>query len=234
VKSQEEKMTMIFEKILNSVHPLVLRILRPMAHHFSDRYHSERIQKIIALKFPNLNLTPNSLVLDLGSNRGRFARALADSRATIICFEPNPDVFSESVKLLKKFKNVFILQVAVSTKSGITKLYLHKNHKEDPIGYSISASINSKKENVSNQDFYIVPTFEFKTFIENIEKIDLLKIDIEGAEADLWKVIEMNYQKIEYLLLEPHVIEGDTFWLTRAQNFVIEKKLSDRWYLDWE
>lgn len=212
----------------------MFRILRPVAHFFSDRHHANRIARIVSAKFPELKITDSSTILDLGSNRGRFARAFAKTGALIICFEPNPDVFSNAVKLLRRYTNVFHLQAAVSESSGITKLFLHRSRNSDPVGFSISASIHSEKENIAIDNYYFVPKISLESILENLPCVELLKIDIEGAEADLWPTIEKYHAKIHHLILEPHQLDNSYGWHKRAQIFIKNKNLQSVWFLDWE
>jgi hypothetical protein len=188
----------------------------------------------VLAKFPELEITDSSTILDLGSNRGRFARAFAKTGALIICFEPNPDVFSNAVKLLRRHTNVFHLQAAISDSSGITKLFLHRSRSSDPVGFSISASIHADKGNIAIDNFYFVPKISLDNILKNLPRVELLKIDIEGAEADLWPTIEKYYAKISHLILEPHQLGDSNAWYERAQNFIENKNLQSVWFLDWE
>ena len=219
---------------LRRVTNLILRTLRPLAHYLSDSVHSKRIARLVNRKFPDLKITNSSIILDLGSNRGRFAKAFAQTGGIIWCFEPNPDVFSSAVKLLKTYPNVFHMQAAVARNSGMTKLFLHKSRNIDPIGFSISASIDSNKENVSPENYYVVPAISLASILENLNHVDLLKIDIEGAEKELWPTIEENYMSIKHLVLEPHRMDGSEAWYERASKFIEENGLQTKWFLDWE
>lgn len=222
------------EVLLGRVRNILLRTLRPLAHYFSDSFHSRRIRRLVNGKIPDLIITNSSIILDLGSNRGRFAKAFAHTGGIIWCFEPNPDVFSRAVKLLKSYPNVFHMQAAVARNSGMTKLFLHKNRNIDPIGFSISASIDSNKKNVSPGNYFAVPAISLSSILENLSHVDLLKIDIEGAEKELWPIIEENFLLINHLVLEPHHIDGSEDWYQRATRFIEENGLQTKWFLDWE
>jgi FkbM family methyltransferase len=116
-------------------------------------------------------------VLDIGANIGYytllFAR-LVSEKGKVIAFEPGPDNFA----LLKKnvetngYKNVILVQKAVSNKTEKVKLYLHKSEKKQHSLYSPDNSQESIEVESVRLDDYIN------------EKVDFIKIDIEGAEGE--------------------------------------------------
>ena len=103
-------------------------------------------------RFDNLNAIQlkNSLILDLGANRGDFSKWALDQGASVIAFEPDKDAYLQLIKRLNKFENFFPLNSAVSNKTALSKFYFHKNKKIDPIGFSISSSLLEEKANINN------------------------------------------------------------------------------------
>jgi FkbM family methyltransferase len=183
-----------------------------------------------------LKLSQESVVFDIGLNRGRFSLAFAATGASIIGLEPNPYVFRNAVKILSKFRNMHLLQAAAVSEPGIYKLYFHINHKMDPIGFSISSSLKSKKTNIDIGHFHNVVGLGLDNLINCHEKIDLMKIDIEGGEIDLFQSLMRNSHKIEYLLLELHSdrVAGGEEEILGFRKFIRENKLEIKWKLDWE
>ena len=202
----------------------------------SDNNQKNRILKVLKKRFPNLDLNSNSIVIDLGSNRGRFSLAVSNFGAKVFAFEPNFEAFIYSRIKLKKFQNVSIFNVAISNQSGLIKLYHHLNYSKDPLGYSVSSSLLSEKSNVSNTDFALVPTIDINEIFKEFDRIDLLKIDVEGSERLLWKAIQENFMKIEYLIIENHDdrLENHSDWVKNARFFIEEHNLEAKWRLDWE
>lgn len=121
---------------------------------------------------------PGDTVLDIGANIGYYTLLFARQtgpQGTVIAFEPDPDNFA----LLKKnveangYQNVELVQKAVSNENGAITLYLDQkykgNHRIRPFD---GASRSIEIEAVALQDF----------LKDRAEEIDLIKIDIEGAE----------------------------------------------------
>ena len=209
------------------------RILRSVYRPIRNKKNLKFIDTEIFKRFRNLNVIElkNSLVLDLGSNRGDFSKWALDQGATVIAFEPDKDAYLQLVKRLNKFENFFPLNSAVSNKTGLSKFYFHKDKKIDPIGFSISSSLVEEKANIDNSFFNPVLCIDLEVIIKELS-IKLLKIDIEGAESLIWPAVKQNYQNIEYLLLEIHrTINKDL--TTEIELFIKQNGLSNKWRTDW-
>jgi hypothetical protein len=63
-------------------------------------------------------------------------------------------------------------------------------------------------------------------------KIDLIKIDVEGAEKEIWPILRNHWHQINYLLLEVH--DGANPSLRQEMNkFIQDHKLESRWSVQW-
>ncbi len=211
-------------------------MLRPVVYKFTARRHSRRIASKVMEVFPSLVVDNSSTILDLGSNRGRFSKAFVKTGARIIAVEPNPNVFADTVRELRKYKNIEYLQAAIVDEPGNMNLYFHKSNQIDPVGFSISASLKSNKKNISKESSRPVMTIGFESLMKNFDSVTLLKIDIEGGEVDLFDMIINNAGKIKYLLVETHLdrVPGGHEALSRLQAFIAAQKLSSTWSLEWE
>ena len=160
------------------------RILRSVYRPIRNKKNLNFIDTEIFKRFSNLNVIEltNSLILDLGANRGDFSKWALDQGATVIAFEPDKDAYLQLIKRLNKFENFFPLNSAVSNKTGLSKLYFHKDKKIDPIGFSISSSLVEEKANIDNSFFNPVLCIDLEVIVKELP-IKLLKIDIEGAES---------------------------------------------------
>lgn len=117
------------------------------------------------------------IVLDLGANIGYYILILAKlvgKNGKVFAFEPDPDNFA----ILKKnieingYKNVTLIQKAVSNKTGKEKLYLSKYNKG-------AQTIYDKDD---NSEFIEVESIRLNDYFKNNNRVDFIKMDIEGAE----------------------------------------------------
>ena len=209
------------------------RILRSVYRPIRNKKNLKFIDTEIFKRFSNLNVIElkNSLILDLGANRGDFSKWALGQGATVIAFEPDKDAYLQLVKRLNKFENLFPLNLAVSNKTGLSKFYYHKDKKIDPIGFSISSSLVEEKANIDNSFFNPVLCIDLEVIVKELP-IKLLKIDIEGAESLIWPAVKQNYQNIDYLLLEIHnTINKDLS--SEIELFIEQNGLQNKWRTDW-
>jgi len=99
----------------------------------------------------------------------------------VISFEPEKN----NIKALRtninlnKLKNIEIVELACSDKKGHFDFYLNK---ENTGGHSLLALKNSREKVIIETD-----TLDSILKKNNISRADLMKIDVEGAEAEVLK-----------------------------------------------
>ena len=136
------------------------------------------------------------VVLDLGANIGYYTlifAKLVGKRGKVFAFEPDPTNFS----LLKKnvemngYKNVELVQKAVSNKTGKIKLYLCEDNKGDHRIYNSHDGRQSIEIEAIRLDDY------FKNYNG---AVDFIKMDIQGAEGGaiqgMFNLLKKNNVKI--------------------------------------
>lgn len=142
------------------------------------------------------------VVIDLGANIGYFtllSARLVGEQGRVYSFEPEPKNF----KYLKKnielngYKNVFPQNKAVSDKNGKIKLYIcHYDSGHHTINQH--KGIDSYKPDFKDKEEFVeIETVRLDDFLEGREqKVDVMKIDIEGAEmlalSGMDKTIKQN------------------------------------------
>lgn len=138
-------------------------------------------------------IKPGSVVVDLGANQGEFSDYMAkDFNAEVYAIEPVPELFNRipASPRLKKF------QYCVS---GQNKPY--QLHLPDSQCATLSDKVSGKKKVI------IVEGITLKTFLENqnINRVNLLKIDIEGAEIEMFENLEKEtLAKLDQITVEFH------------------------------
>jgi FkbM family methyltransferase len=149
-----------------------------------------------------------STVIDVGANIGYFtllAAKLVGNNGIVISFEPEPTSFSLLTKSvgMNNFDNVTLAQKCISNIDGQQLLHLSPNHNKGL--HSIARDLGGSS--------ILVPSARLDTIANTfgIGSIDLLKIDVEGAE--------------------PEVLEGAERLLseTRVRNIIMEWEHPETW-----
>lgn len=122
--------------------------------------------------FPRF-LRQNSTVVDLGANIGTFSRRISDKYdCTCYAIEPNPECFAR----LGGMERVRRFNLALADREGTTNFFVSPNSEASSF---VRTSASDREIQVS---MVRLDTFAKQ---QGIERIDLLKVDIEGAELPL-------------------------------------------------
>ncbi len=163
------------------------------------------IEEIFFNKEYDLSISDPKNILDLGSNIGLSVMFFATKypEARIISIEPDPDTFKLLEKNTKQFNNVVLLQSAISNTKGNIVFFKNQKHNASSIYH----------RNSDDQKITVNTTTLLDIFSENnLNEIDILKFDIEGAE---FKVFENwnDWQKIKSITGEIHadLSENESF-----------------------
>jgi FkbM family methyltransferase len=143
--------------------------------------------------------------IDIGANIGLFTEWVLDrfgSDTEVISVEPNSQAVEAFEFLHKGKNNVHLKKLAVSEKSG-DELELGVNP-----GNSLISSLDHL-EGLSQTEK--VSTISLNDLLADFgwEQCDLLKIDVEGAEYDIFKsVTSDDLKKFKFILMEFHYNNG--------------------------
>lgn len=139
-------------------------------------------------------ISNNSCIVDCGVNHGEFSTQISKKwSCKIHGLEPDPRLF----KNLPKINNCQFHQLALSDTEGSMKFNL---------GESMCSSLLFREE--ENSQTVESQTISLPRFCEinRIDKIDLLKLDIEGAEIQVLKSLKGEWiaKKIIQITVEFH------------------------------
>lgn len=142
--------------------------------------------------FENI-IKPGDVVLDLGANIGLFSRKAAKIAGKVISVEASPEHFACLVENTSEFNNIEYINALVvgNDNSGDTNtVYSHRSSKE-------------------------TITIEKIMKIYNLDKIDFIKVDIEGGEYALLSNTPVEVlDKIDKISCETHDdIKNKDFYL---------------------
>lgn len=162
--------------------------------------HSKNCRDLV---FEYADYLRDKVVIDIGSNIGLFARSLAENLpySQIHLFEPSLEYFNKSKELLKDYKNIVYNNFAVGDLAEEKILYKSDSN----IGWNTLY----KKDPNQDEKFFekmiaeSVKIVKLDDYYRDIEKIDFIKIDVEGYERN---VLEGSWNLIEkfkpYILIE--------------------------------
>jgi FkbM family methyltransferase len=131
------------------------------------------------------------IVLEVGAYHGRDTAMMAKLAEYVYAFEPSPRNFSTLEKNLESFDNITLIQKGVFNESGKLELEYGKTSDDDGFLAPDSGSAEKKRTEVP------VDTLESHVESLNIDTVDFLKVEAEGAEPEVLKGIgELNIEKI--------------------------------------
>ncbi|MAE49227.1 hypothetical protein CMI48_00660 [Candidatus Pacearchaeota archaeon] len=182
---------------------------------FQDKQYHEALQA----------LPKKAIILDLGANIGTFTTLAAKNQNTkkVYAYEPFPEntaLLVRNIAMNDLNEKVSINAEAVSGKSGTTKFYL--NHK-GPATHSLH---NKTGKSIT------VPTISLSQILkkQKIKKVDLLKLDVEGAEEDiLFNTTKTDLKKIKHIVMEyhPNINLNKLLTFLKKNNFQVSHRASN-------
>jgi len=147
-----------------------------------------------------------SIIVDLGSGHGKFASVILErfpySKAILV--EADPYLIENLSSIFKDKMNIEILNKAIGDKreEGI-RLFRSKNFEFNSINKSFSEKGGGSDSH--SEVFVSMITLQdiFSQF--NLHKIDLLKVDVEGSEWDIFENFsEKDAERIDQISVEFH------------------------------
>lgn len=123
-------------------------------------------------------------VVDVGAQIGYFtviAAALVNPGGAVYSFEPDPGCFSRLVQNSRRYPWIAVFNTAVADRTGEIQFFC--SPKQDESGWGAIFNENGRRAQL------VVPvcTLDSWRSINGIESVDLLKIDVEGAECRVLK-----------------------------------------------
>jgi FkbM family methyltransferase len=126
-------------------------------------------------------LTPGGVFLDVGGNTGIYtikaAKFLAAQGGTVVTFEPFPEMLATLSRNVRanNFCNVRLRGFCLGETTGVSELWMNFHR---PASYSL-VHRDDQAASLSTLVFRLDEVFP----LEKLERIDYVKIDVEGAES---------------------------------------------------
>ena len=175
-------------KPLFRIYALLLSLLKPkIVMTEGSKIYLDKNDSLLLSIYPNFEpaetklvkycVKKNMVTVDAGAYIGYFTllmSKLVGEKGSVHAFEPGRENFNllEKNVYLNNYKNVILNNSALSNKSGTTKLFISG---ENPQDHRIVENEKSKK-------WEFVKTITLDRYFRNNQKVDFIKMDIQGAE----------------------------------------------------
>jgi len=167
----------------------------------STAYHiinsTEKIERMVRL----INSDAKT-IFDVGANCGIFSAFAARKlpSASIYAFEPSTNLIP-FIKMNCSDLNVSIHNIAISARAGIKKLFINLDSQQTNSFNYNSVSIFTSNNRIQEQKIDCISLDEF-TKNNNISEIDVLKVDVQGFEGEVFRGAKFSLPKVQQLFIE--------------------------------
>lgn len=215
------------------VRALIPLRLRTAIRVFLHRYPYDR-----RVRFPEigrLRLPLRPVVFDAGANVGDFAEAMIAFRpwVRLHCFEPLPDAFATLQQTVGSYGGIALNNFALGAHSGRSELLVSRFGEAS----SFLELGRVLEERVYGIDFTIerridVPVETISDYVlgRGVDRIDLLKMDVQGFEIEVLRGAEKVLDRVDWIYTEvqflelyrggPHADDIKTFLAEHGFDFV--------------
>ena len=155
------------------------------------------------------NLTPHSVCIDAGANLGVYTRMMAMTGATVHAYEPDPWTFAKLVEVCNDLPNVVLHNKAIGLTAGAVPLTRPEGWEEDREATSQSVRVVDDTGQAARgpiETDVVVDMVAFETVLSEIGPVDIIKMDIEGAELPILEAIARAPDRYPFkaLFVETH------------------------------
>ena len=192
----------------------------PYHMNYKEFFIENKYKKYFNKKFDN--------IVDVGANVGVFTEYLIQNEFSekIIAVECDSKALKDLKNNFKREYRVEIISKALSSTNDPITFY---QSEENPVISSVIPpdKLKNHMAGVKGNNEVIVEAITIKDLVDKLGTIDLLKIDIEGAEYEIIKNVDPSlFKNINNLLIECHFFEED--YLEKYNSLI--QKLSDSGY----
>ncbi|MGZ6960927.1 MAG: FkbM family methyltransferase [Ilumatobacteraceae bacterium] len=149
----------------------------------------------------NYMVQPGWTVLDVGANVGVFTVHAVTRGATVYAFEPNPDScgrLRRNVTMNNLSDRVQVFETALGDESGVGEMIVERG--------GTTGGVVVRLDNLSSEARTVVSvdTLDAIMPLLGLARIDLLKMDIEGAEVEALRGAEQTLPMVQRAIIEYH------------------------------
>ena len=154
--------------------------------------------------FLNL-IQPNDIVFDVGANQGHYTilfSHLVGSMGEVHAFEPLPTTFatlSKEISKFKKYDNIYLNNSAVSDTNSVANIYIPEgDHRQASLTtHKVGSWSNAKK--IETYECQVIKLDDYARSLSK-QRLDFIKLDVEGAELLALKGFSQSLKKFRPLI----------------------------------
>jgi FkbM family methyltransferase len=158
------------------------------------RFRDQKVE----FAFIRRHVRSGDIACDIGANKGSFVFWLSRwcRKGTVVAFEPQPPLARSLAAICSRLRldNVRVEAKAVYSRSGDIELLV-------PKGHSPGASLIGKFRTTIDYQSISVPMVSLDDYFDRDQRVSLLKIDVEGAELEVFKGAERILREQSPLLV---------------------------------
>lgn len=157
--------------------------LQLMQHGIREEASTKMIQSI---------LKPDWICIDIGANLGYYALLEAKLGGFVYAIEPVKSSYDALVKSieLNNYKNIKVFNLAIDSQTGIKNIKIsHRHNWATMLDFKFAAARYKKKFNRFYKGIEKVNAITLDDFVfdNKIDKIDFIRMDVEGYETEIIK-----------------------------------------------
>lgn len=161
-------------------------------------------------------LRPGMRILDVGANLGYYTALFGvktGAAGRVVALEPDPENFRFLQKTIQanRLTNVAAVQAAAGAEAGHLLLFRSANNRGDNRMYANELASSSEEVRVARGDEILAE--------QGIEKIDFLKVDVQGYEGQVIAGLETTLRRSKGLIA---MLEFWPYGLTQAGTDPVE------------
>ena len=155
------------------------------------------------------NVKQGDIIIDLGACVGNVTKRFADvnTEGLIISVEPEINNYKKLVQLSKQYNNVIPIFGGIGSHSGISHLYIGDQNESPSTWWK-------KRFHKYPLIKRLINIFSWDDLMDmlNIDKVDFLKIDVNGAETQVFEGMTKVFPKLIFLESSAKIPEGTAFY----------------------
>jgi FkbM family methyltransferase len=225
------KITFLWKKYFS-----ILLNKRKIKYFKNDFYYDNRFSPAILENYPKeisdidkaINLSKIKNVMDIGANIGQFSFTLKSlyPKIYIYSFEPNKEIYPILIKNLSNFRNLKAYNFGLGNKTETVTFYFSPTASAEGSIYQENMHQNYVRKDVKKTKVKIIKlTPKIMKKLNIPKKIDLVKIDVEGAEMDVLKSLKSI--DFDYLYIEVSVRRKGKGNLKNIKEFLRKEKKTE-------